>query len=114
LESGKIVNSTRSSRYNLWLRDELAEFLQTFDQNKMRSNGFWAGYVGWKALIGEEISAWQLMLKNYDQSQTYCTKYDQDYNCIGTQEKFPSALLLFLQQTNYLTEDTINKIKNLK
>jgi hypothetical protein len=43
------------------------------------------------------------MLKNYDETQTYCSLYDeQTYNCIGEQEDFPAALHHFLTKNSYL------------
>lgn len=114
IESKKIINGTQEPQYKYWLKNRLNEFWQeNVSEDNKKSNGFWAGYVGWKALIGEEINAWEIMLKNYDQSQTYCNKYDQEYNCIGKQEKFPSALLSFLTEINYLNQDSVKNINNL-
>ena len=111
LQSGKIINATKQPQYRHWLENELNKFWQEAVTEWRESNGFWAGYVAWKALIGEETSAWQLMLKNYDHSETYCTSYDQEYNCIGKEEKFPSALLRFLQENNYLSNDLVLPLK---
>lgn len=112
LEKGKVVDVTKQPQYRNWLKTELEKFNKDVMPDTGEVNGFWAGYIAWKALIGEEMTAWQSMLKKYDQTQTYCTKYDRDSNCVSKEEKFPSALLSFLQETDYLSQDAVNKIKN--
>jgi hypothetical protein len=105
LQKTQAVDVTKNSKYQYYLRKDLQELWKWSEQNSNKGNGFWAGYVAWKALLGEEIDAWELMLKNYDKSQTYCSQYDREtYDCIGVQEGFPSALRSFLVETGYLKD----------
>lgn len=105
LQKTQAVDVTKKSEYQYYLRKELQELWKWLEQNNDKGNGFWAGYVAWKALLGEEIDAWERMLKNYDKSQTYCSQYDREtYDCIGVQENFPSALRSFLVETGYLKD----------
>ncbi|MGB2931254.1 MAG: hypothetical protein WBB88_02715 [Methyloceanibacter sp.] len=74
-------------------------------------NGFLAGYVGEKSLLGEGKEAWQLMLAYYDRSSDWgldvCDQpLDAEGACPGTTERltFPEALERMLNENGYKVE----------
>ena len=74
-------------------------------------NGFLAGYVGEKILLGEGKQAWALMLAHYDKASDWgldvCDKpLDADGNCHGKTERltFPVALERMLNENGYKLE----------
>jgi hypothetical protein len=74
-------------------------------------NGFLAGYVGEKILLGEGKQAWALMLDYYDKASDWgldvCDKpLDTEGNCPGKTERlaFPAALERMLNENGYKIE----------
>ena len=74
-------------------------------------NGFLAGYVAEKILLGEGKQAWALMLKHYDKASDWgldvCdTPLDTEGNCPGKTERltFPVALERMLNENGYKFE----------
>jgi hypothetical protein len=74
-------------------------------------NGFLAGYVAEKILLGEGKEAWALMLDHYDKTSDWgldvCDKpLDADGNCPGKSERltFPAALERMLNENGYRLE----------
>ena len=74
-------------------------------------NGFLAGYVGEKSLLGEGKEAWKLMLAHYDRSADqgldFCDKpLDEEGACPGTTTRltFPEALERMLNENGYKVE----------
>jgi hypothetical protein len=74
-------------------------------------NGFLAGYVGEKILLGEGKPAWDLMLKYYDKDSDWgleaCDKpIDENGECPGQTVKltFPEALERMLKENGYKVE----------
>ena len=74
-------------------------------------NGFLAGYVAEKILLGEGKGAWALMLNHYDKASDWgldvCDKpLDTDGNCPGKTERltFPVALERMLNENGYKIE----------
>jgi hypothetical protein len=74
-------------------------------------NGFLAGYVGEKILLGEGKQAWTLMLDHYDKASDWgldsCDQpLDADGNCPGKTERlaFPAALERMLNENGYKIE----------
>jgi hypothetical protein len=73
-------------------------------------NGFLAGYVAEKTLLGEGKSAWDLMLQYYDKASDWgletCDKpIDENGECPGQTVKltFPEALERMLKENGYTT-----------
>jgi hypothetical protein len=74
-------------------------------------NGFLAGYVGEKILLGEGKQAWNLMLTHYDRGSDWgldvCTEpLDAQGDCPGKTERlsFPQALERMLNDNGYKVE----------
>jgi hypothetical protein len=74
-------------------------------------NGFLAGYVAEKSLLGEGKEAWDLMLAHYDKSSNWgleaCTEeIDDDGECSGQMLTltFPEALERMLKESGYNVE----------
>jgi hypothetical protein len=74
-------------------------------------NGFLAGYVGEKILLGEGKQAWELMLSYYDKASDWgleaCSKpLNEDGECPGQEIKltFPDALERMLKENGYKVE----------
>jgi hypothetical protein len=92
-------------------RRNLQRMAAWFQQKKPRSsNGFLAGYVANKALVGEFADGWGRMLRRFQSSSdwdlTEC-KGKRDFNgkCQGREivySSFPQALRAFLIETGYI------------
>ena len=75
-------------------------------------NGFLAGYVGEKILLGDGKQAWDLMLAHYDKVSDWgldsCTMpLDENGDCPGPEVRlsFPEALEHMLKENGYKVED---------
>jgi hypothetical protein len=75
-------------------------------------NGFLAGYVGEKILLGEGKQAWDLMLGYYDKASDWglevCNQpLNEDGECPGEEVKltFPDALERMLNENGYKVEE---------
>lgn len=114
LRGTKLVDVTREEKYRPWLRAELAkqekeagEYEETW-----KSNGFLAGWVAHKALIGEQADAWPRMLKLYNRDYLWgvseCDGVKPPAKCTDPGQMgtlFPIALRAFLVQSGYLAAD---------
>ncbi len=100
-------------------RDRLQDMWQSIKSATAEGyevNGVLAGYVATKAILGEAIPAWELMLKRYDQNDDWgfeeCRgEYDDQGECRGewiTYNSFPEALRSFLIETDYLSQDDLS------
>ena len=77
-------------------------------------NGFLAGYVAAKALVGELESGWQTMLKSYFRGSDWGLKeclsgYDEKGDCRGPEtvySSFPEALKALLLRAGYIKVGT--------
>jgi len=74
-------------------------------------NGFLAGYVGEKILLGEGQQAWRLMLEHYDKASDWgldvCDQpLNDDGDCPGQEIRlsFPDALERMLKENGYKVE----------
>ena len=77
--------------------------------NQHEKNGFLAGYVALKNLLGEGEEAWKFMLEHHDLESDWglsaCVGgYDGDGECreTKTHPDFPAALEAFLQEESYI------------
>ncbi|HQF30527.1 MAG TPA: hypothetical protein PLJ34_03690 [Hyphomicrobiales bacterium] len=109
LEGRKLRDVSREPRYERLMRDHLAG-LESWgtDQDIRRSNGYLAGWVASKSLVGEGAEAWATMLKSYDRSSDWgletCKRPQPDGSCPQGQSirlTFPEALAAFLAEHGY-------------
>ncbi|WP_264715185.1 peptidoglycan-binding domain-containing protein [Limobrevibacterium gyesilva] len=125
LAGSAIEDVTRDPRYRPLLRERLRKMEQDYGVGpRNEPNGFLAGWVAQKALVGELDSAWRAMLGGYVAypemfSITICaidkrvwpkTGYPM---CPRDQElrvPFPEALALFLVDGNYITPEQSTKV----
>jgi len=92
-------------------RRNLQRMAEWFQQtNPESANGFLAGYVANKALVGELYDGWDRMTQRYDASSDWGLKecrgdLDDNGKCLGRQivhSSFPEALRAFLIDTGYI------------
>jgi hypothetical protein len=113
LRGGKLVEVTKEERFKPFLRAELARFEKDANENPdtWKTNGFLAGWVAQKALLGEQADAWQRMLKDRDPESDWglgCEdepKQKKPAECNDPktrQELFPRVLRAFLVKNGYL------------
>ena len=114
LRGGKLVEVTREERFKPWLRTELARMEKEADEHpdSWKSNGFLAGWVAQKALVGEQADAWQRMSRSYDRETEWglpCDSTDERKpkpvacnDAKAKQEMFPRELRAFLVKSGYL------------
>lgn len=118
LEGNHFVDQTHQPQFLDFHRERLRGMADWFKDPpaEMEKNGFLAGYVATKALVGELQEGWQQMLKSYDAQSdwglTTCQAgYDDRGNCKAPEVRYPSypqALRAFLIQTGYLQpEDSL-------
>jgi len=118
LRGDKLRDVTKDPVYRPFLLDRLHEMEHSRDGSEREPNGYLAGWVGQKALVGQFSPAWKTMLANYDKgaTTTRCA-IDQDSwptppgetpMCPKDQEiqiAFPEALALDLAEKGYITND---------
>ncbi len=106
VENGAVKNVTTDPSF----RPAHASYLKTMIENVPDEdvNGFLAGYVGEKVLLGESKPAWDLMLAYYDKASDWgleiCDKpLNDDGECPGQEIKltFPEALERMLKENGY-------------
>ena len=113
LSGTKLVDVTREARFQAFLRAVIAKHEKEADENpeSWKTNGFLAGWVAMKALVGEQADAWPRMLKQYDRENTWgvpeCDREEEKKarDCKDPAKmalKFPAALRAFLVANNYL------------
>ena len=109
VEAGAIKNVSKDPRFRpahaAWLKSMIGN---APDED---ANGFLAGYVGEKILLGEGKEAWALMLAHYDKESDWgleaCGQAVNDEGeCLGTPEilTFPEALERMLNESGYRVE----------
>jgi hypothetical protein len=109
VQDGAVKNITTDPRFHheheLWLKDILTEVP---DEDV---NGFLAGYVGEKILLGEGKPGWELMLAHYDKDSDWgletCSQpvNDQGECPVKTELlSFPDALERMLNENGYKVE----------
>lgn len=113
LVGDRLVERTRDPRYQRYLRQQVyrLEHFASLYPAQWRSNGFLAGWVGAKALVGEFDEAWARMLTLYDRTSdwglTECLVERTNGLCPKGQERtltFPVALRKHLEQGGYVTK----------
>jgi hypothetical protein len=109
IENGEVKNVTEEPGF----RPAHASWLKGMIENVPEDdiNGFLAGYVGEKILLGEGKPAWELMLTHYDKEsdwglQTCDQPLNENGDCPGqeTQLSFPDALEHMLKENGYKVE----------
>ena len=111
LEGGKLENVSGKPAFRPNQVDSLARIVEWADEDGDR-NGFLAGYVGQKILLGEGEQAWQLMTKYYDRKSEWglesCSvKLDDKDECPkgkAVKRTYPEALKIFLKENDYELE----------
>jgi hypothetical protein len=109
VQEGAVKNITTDPRFHheheLWLKDIIS------DVPDEDVNGFLAGYVGEKILLGEGKQAWELMLAHYDKDSDWgletCPQPVNDKGeCPVKTEllSFPDALERMLNENGYKVE----------
>ena len=109
VQDGAVKNITTDPRFHheheLWLKDMIT------DVPDEDVNGFLAGYVGEKILLGEGKQAWELMLAHYDKDSDWgletCGQPVNDKGeCPVKTEllSFPDALERMLNENGYKVE----------
>lgn len=101
----KFADVTRN--YPHYLRQEAIQMKKDFLEARARGevyevNGFLAGYVAQKALIGELDEAWAFMLQNYDRQREWGLEIYRGDRQMGRYASFPDALKAFLRESGYL------------
>jgi hypothetical protein len=109
VENGTIRNVTTDARFKPAHEATLKFIIEEVSDSEV--NGFLAGYVGEKILLGEGKEAWDLMLAYYDKTSDWGLETcDQPLNengeCPGKTIKltFPEALERMLKENGYKVE----------
>jgi hypothetical protein len=116
VENGEMKNVTGEPRFQPahagWLKQMIESVSEDGDPQGEDMNGFLAGYVGEKILLGEGKQAWELMLAHYDKESEWglaiCNQpLDEDGECPGGEVKltFPEALEHMLKENGYKLEN---------
>jgi hypothetical protein len=117
LSGSELVTVTRDPRYRGFLRDELHSMEADASESKILEsdvgrNGYLAGWVAEKSLVGEVQDAWQAMLRSYQRDSNWsveeCLTGGPPDECLGAETypvSFPPALASHLVHTGYLTAE---------
>jgi hypothetical protein len=108
LQDGKLIDASSHPEFRPHQVDSLVRILD-WAADDMDMNGFLAGYVAQKILLGEGSQAWKMMLKFYDRKSDwgleYCSvKEDKEGTCPPGKKvilSYPDALKRFLKETGY-------------
>lgn len=107
LEDGKLVDASSAPAFRDRHVNALRRMIEWAGED-MDANGFLAGYVAQKILLGEGAQAWKFMLKYYDRKggwglETCSVKQTDLGECPGKEIKltYPQALEHFLRQAGY-------------
>ncbi len=110
LEDGAIKNVTAEPRYRKAHEAYLKAMIENAPDEDV--NGYLAGYVGEKSLLGEGKEAWDLMLAHYDKTSDWGLEHcdeplDDGGECPGKREilAFPDALERMLNENGYSIGD---------
>ena len=111
LEGDAFVDVSHRPEFQPLHRRKLQRMLDWFQQtSKEFPNGFLAGYVANKALVGELSDGWDRMIQQHDASSEWGLKecdgdLDENGKCLGSEivsNSFPEALRAFLIDTGYM------------
>lgn len=110
LRKGEVFDISADPRYLPAHRDWLAQIESFVDPNeKWKSPGYLAGWVGAKIRANEGADAWQQLSSNWDtdadQGEEVCLTGERLDDCSSKSRavlKFPERLKLFLEQTGYM------------
>jgi S1-C subfamily serine protease len=113
VSGGRLVNVTRETRFEPYIRERLIrmEEYANGESAQWRSNGFLAGWVAMKALVGEFEDAWRRALTLYNRDETdwpitECGVMRVKGACpAGAERKltFPVALRKHLERHDYVS-----------
>ncbi len=111
LDDGTLTNVSAKPAFRANQLESLKHIIEWADEGGDR-NGFLAGYVGQKILLGEGAPAWQFMLKYYDRKSDWglescAVELTKDGTCPkGKSVKltYPEALKRFLSENDYKLE----------
>ncbi len=110
LSGTEIIDITRDPKYRKFLRRELADMEKDArkDRTLWHSNGFLAGWVAAKSLVGEVDDAWRRMLASYDRKSDWPMQECVSGQTLETCPKdklrdipFPQALRKVLAENGY-------------
>ncbi|HLO24164.1 MAG TPA: hypothetical protein VK193_12180 [Methyloceanibacter sp.] len=111
IETGAVKNVTSDERFKPVHAAYLKSMISDAPEEEADANGYLAGYVGEKSLLGESKGAWALMLNYYDKASDWgletCDKpLDENGECPGQTIKltFPDALERMLKENGYKIE----------
>jgi hypothetical protein len=109
IENGEVKNLTEEPRFKPAHEGWLKGMIENVSEDDV--NGFLAGYVGEKILLGEGKPAWDIMLAHYDKASDWglesCSKpLDETGECPGATVTltFPDALEHMLKENGYKVE----------
>jgi hypothetical protein len=111
IDKGEVKNITTEERFKPAHAAYLKAMISDAPEDEGDANGFLAGYVGEKSMLGESKSAWAIMLKYYDKAsdwglETCDQPVNEDGECPGQTIKltFPDALERMLKENGYKVE----------
>ena len=111
IDKGEVKNITTEERFKPAHAAYLKSMISDAPEEETDANGYLAGYVGEKSLLGESKGAWAIMLKYYDKASDWglesCDKpLDDNGECPGQTIKltFPDALERMLKENGYKVE----------
>jgi hypothetical protein len=111
---------TRDPRYRGFLLQELRRMEQAGEPGLAERNGYLAAWVAQKALVGQVMGAWPVMLASYDhqarEGRSLCAVQEHIYTansvtgpaCPAARERvvaFPAALALHLVELGYIAPE---------
>jgi hypothetical protein len=112
VENGAVQNVTTDEKFKPAHAAYLKGMIENLPEEMDDVNGFLAGYVGEKILLGEGKQAWDLMLGYYDKAsdwglETCDQPLNDDGECPGQEIKltFPDALERMLNENSYKVEE---------
>ena len=116
LQGDRIVDVTREPRYYEFLKQELAGIESSVkpDDPSWHDNGFLAGWVASKMLVGQGADAWTRMLAGYDHNPDFgpeeCSTSQPVESCPENKKSripFPIALKSFLVKSGYILDPSL-------
>ncbi len=119
LAGAELQDVTMQPRYRSFLRQRLKamETSARADRSVLRTNGYLAGWVAAKALVGELPEAWRRMLADYERNSDWpleeCTTDPTTDQCPEGEKRqltFPEALAKHLLAHDYITADQAHQL----
>ena len=113
LQGDRLVDVTHEPRYYEFLKQELAGIESDMkpENPAWHDNGFLAGWVASKMLVGQGADAWSKMLENFDHNSDFgpeqCSTPQPIEKCPNDQKSripFPIALKAFLVKGGYILD----------